>query len=233
MPVVEYKFHKIPDGGMRKPDYITDAGYSLSPVDFTFIGWLPEKNEREYEIPHTESYKSLSRQEYIDRQLSIHASHPFQILIDPNDNESGTRNMTEAEVEANAIALYESIWNNNSNVAYAVTAEDVNRERQRRIDLPINIVLDGKAFPVDMDNGGRQNIGDLGTIAIALTISGDTTTTTSFRDANNVDQDLTPPEIISMGIQCAAVVESYHIKARALKAMLPIPLDYTKDSYWT
>ena len=108
----------------------------------------------------------------------------------------------------------------------------INDERDRRIDLPKSVSLtSGKSFTVDMSNGGRQNIGDLGTAALAKASINDTSTI-SFRDADNVDWDLTNEDIIEMGLQVTAQVSSIHVKARAIKALNPIPTDYTEDSYW-
>lgn len=112
------------------------------------------------------------------------------------------------------------------------TSADVNVERDRRIMLAKTVTLpQAGTITVDMANGGRENIGDLGTAAIAKTMASNNTTI-SFRDASNVDRDLTNADLIAMGLQIMAQVSALHIKARAIKAMSPIPVDFRSDSYW-
>jgi len=110
--------------------------------------------------------------------------------------------------------------------------EDVNAERDRRIDLPKTVSLKGgKTFTVDMARGGRENISDLGITAVARQLAGDQTVV-SFRDADNIDRDLSPAEIIEMGLVVAAQVQAIHLKARAIKALDPIPADFRDDRRW-
>lgn len=109
----------------------------------------------------------------------------------------------------------------------------INQERDRRVAQPKAVSLStGKAFSVDMANGGRENIGDLVTLAMVQKSSAGETPLISFRDASNVDQSLTNDEMIEVGVQVAAQVQQIHLKARALKDMDPIPEDYYLDSYW-
>lgn len=111
------------------------------------------------------------------------------------------------------------------------TTADVNAERDRRIYLPKAVSLTtGKNFAADMGGDSRSNISDLGIAAVAKKAAG-ITTPISFRDANNVDHDLTNDEVIEMGLQIAAQVQAIHIKARAIKAMDPIP-DPKNDALW-
>lgn len=109
---------------------------------------------------------------------------------------------------------------------------DVNRERDRRIMLPKTVTLpNAGTITVDMVNGGRENIGDLGSAAIAKTLASDNATI-SFRDSSNVDHDLTNADIIAMGLQIMAQVSAIHVKARTIKATSPIPNDFRDDEYW-
>ena len=114
-----------------------------------------------------------------------------------------------------------------------VTSAQVSAERDRRNNLAVTVSLTtGKSFPVDMDGGGRANIGDMALMAVIKNSSGITTNFT-FRDANNVSQDLTNNEVIEMGMQAAASYDAIYKKSWALKALNPIPQDYTNDTYWT
>lgn len=117
--------------------------------------------------------------------------------------------------------------------AQAVTNEDVNVERERRVNLVVPVYLStGKVFAVDMAGGGRANIGDLALMAVIKNGAGVTTDFT-FRDANDTDHTLTNDEVIEMGMQAAASFDYYYKKSWALKELSPIPQDYEDDSYWT
>lgn len=117
--------------------------------------------------------------------------------------------------------------------AEPITSKDVNRERDRRILLPKTVTLpNAGTITVDIDRGGRENIGNLVTAAIAKTLASNSSTV-SFRDSSNVDRDLTNADYIAMGLQIMQAGNAIHVKARALKAMDPIPDDYADDKYWT
>lgn len=116
-------------------------------------------------------------------------------------------------------------------VKRTITTADINQERDRRIYEPKTVSLTtGKIFRVDMLGGGRENVGQLGTAAIAKSIIGNTSTF-SFRDADNTDQTLTNEEVIEMGLQIMGQIQAIHIIARGLKASLP--WDYWNDEHWS
>lgn len=141
----------------------------------------------------------------------------FQSYIDPNDGIRKTREVTIPDPDPRII-----------------TSEDINIERDRRIYSTMAVSLSsGKSFYVDMGNGGRENIGDIGAAALAKSAIG-SNTTVSFRDADNQDWDLTNADCLELGLQVMAQVEGIHVNARVLKAMDPIPLDYASNTaYWS
>lgn len=117
-------------------------------------------------------------------------------------------------------------------VPIPITNADVNAERDRRILLPKTVSLStGKIFTCDIDNGGRENIGDMDAAAKTKEALGDTTLI-PFRDANNVTHDLTNAEIMEMALQIFAKGSAIHVAGRTLKTMNPIPQNFTSDSYW-
>lgn len=155
----------------------------------------------------------------------------------PN-HDPDTQNVTEGTPE-----LVDAVWSQTWIVSDATAEEiterteslkrQINNERNRRINLPKSVsLISGKSFTVDMSNGGRQNIGDLGTAALAKASINDTSTI-SFRDADNTDWDLTNEDIIEMGLQVTSQVSALHVKAREIKAMDPLPRDYTDNLYWS
>lgn len=113
-----------------------------------------------------------------------------------------------------------------------VTIDQINAERERRKDLPKIVSLStGKAFPVDMKDGGRHNVSDLALCAVVKKSIADETTF-KFTDADNVDQTLSNDEMIELGLQCAAQIMQIHEAARLIKAMDELPDDVSNDTYW-
>ena len=83
MPVVEYKMHVVTSrGGMTAPLWVDDGGYHTSPIDNTKVGWVLSDSDREYYVPDTVT--ELSKQDFIDRQLRIHAIQP---IMDTRDSD--------------------------------------------------------------------------------------------------------------------------------------------------
>lgn len=105
---------------------------------------------------------------------------------------------------------------------------EINRERTRRIEA--GKVIDG--VMVTGRDQDRANLSDLAFGAQLRMMAGDNSTVTLFRDGNNVDHELTPPQIISLWQQSAAYVSALYAASWALKAMQPIPQDFQNDAYW-
>jgi len=151
---------------------------------------------------------------------------PIIYVIDDQSTGRLTKTIETVDVNFANVIIYQTI------VDDVVPSQKINNERDRRINMIKTVSLtSGKSFPCDMDNGGRANIDSLGAAAIAKMLLNDTTTF-SFRDANNVDWELTNDDVIEMGLQIARQVEALHVKSRALKAMRPIPPRFADDSYW-
>ena len=118
-------------------------------------------------------------------------------------------------------------------VAPAPTGADINNERQRRIDFGCIVTLtDGTAIPVQGRAQDQTNLLGLATAAQLRLAAGDTTTTTTFRDGDNVDHDLTPSEIIELWQSGANYISAVMEASWVLKDSNPIPSDYVDDSYW-
>ncbi|TDQ19826.1 hypothetical protein DEV91_12418 [Phyllobacterium brassicacearum] len=77
-----------------------------------------------------------------------------------------------------------------------------------------------------------RNLQALLSVAQIRIASGDTTTTTVFRDGTNVDHELTPHQIVNLFLQSSAFVSDVYAAAWALKALEPIPSDFSDDSHW-
>lgn len=120
----------------------------------------------------------------------------------------------------------------NDPVPPAPTADDVDVERDRRRALPLSVTLSVGTFQINMDPVSQTNIQGLSTVGLYLT-SLNSTQTTPFRDYTNVSHDLSPSDLVSMGLQVAAHVQTLYTASWAIKSKNPIPTDFTNDSYWS
>lgn len=104
----------------------------------------------------------------------------------------------------------------------------VNVERQRRILA--GVVID------DVHVTGRdedaRNLTNLALAAQLRIAAGDTTTPTVYRDGDNVDHELTPPQMLALWQQSSAYVSALYAASWAIKAMEPMPADVTADGLW-
>ncbi len=103
----------------------------------------------------------------------------------------------------------------------------INAERARRIIA--GKVIDG-IYVTGRDEDAR-NLTNL-MLGAQLRITAGDTTPTTYRDGNNADHALSPEQIVSLWQQSAAYVSAIYAASWALKALDPIPADYTADQYW-
>lgn len=114
-----------------------------------------------------------------------------------------------------------------------ITAALVTAERDRRTRLGHTVSLSsGKTFTVQTrDEVDFRNISGLGTVGIVRQSAGNTTAIV-FRDADDVDQTLTPAEAIEMAMKVAGKVDAIYKASWALKDMPAIPADFADDQHW-
>lgn len=131
-----------------------------------------------------------------------------------------------------------SVWNGTDYdppAVPAITNEDVNAERDRRVEAGATFTLAGYG---DVRSLGRAidktNLQALGFAASLRVASGDTTTITRFRDADDEVHDLTPPQVLDLWSQASGYVEAVFQASWALKDDPDgIPLDYaTNEDHW-
>ena len=110
MAVIEYML--IKDAHKRQvPDFVGDRGHWMSPIDNTFIGWVDD--QRDYYVPDT--IVTLTKAEFVTRQLTIHAQHPMTKPAVEDSGPGGERvNMTNEEVTTQAQAWYDDFVAKNS-----------------------------------------------------------------------------------------------------------------------
>ena len=68
--ILEYKMVKTQEG-MQVPDWVEDGGY-YGKSDFSFVGWSPNDNVREYYIPDTVTV--LTNEQLIARVIALKGS---------------------------------------------------------------------------------------------------------------------------------------------------------------
>lgn len=110
----------------------------------------------------------------------------------------------------------------------AAKCEAVNAERGRRVRL-------GKIINGIQVTGRDEDARNLTNLALGAQVriaGGDATTTTTFRDGNNVDHDLTPPQLLDLWQQSASYVSALYTASWAIKAMEPMPADIAADALW-
>ena len=106
MAVVEYKLNIINSAGhISQPTFIREGGHWNNPADNTYVGWILDNAK--YYVPDT--LTKLSKEEFVQRQLSIHAVTPFQSGdgVNPEDITEPVE-LTEEEVRTQAEAWYDN-----------------------------------------------------------------------------------------------------------------------------
>lgn len=109
----------------------------------------------------------------------------------------------------------------------------INTERESRIAAGAAVTVSGAgSIPVQGREADVRNLQGLGLMALARVSAGDTATMTTFRDANNIDHELTPPQVLELVRQASAAAEAIIQASWAIKAMDPLPADVTDDGLW-
>jgi hypothetical protein len=107
MAVVEYMFN-IDDNGKRFiPGFIDNRGHWYDSATETYIGWV--KDSRDFYVP--DSLTTLSKEDLVQRQLSIHAVTPMQKR---SEESMDSTNMTDAEVRTLVENWYDNFVTENS-----------------------------------------------------------------------------------------------------------------------
>ena len=104
----------------------------------------------------------------------------------------------------------------------------INAERRRRIEADKMI---DSVYVTGRDEDAR-NLTNLALAAQMRIGMGDTTTPTTYRDGDNVDHELTPPQMLALWRHSAEYVSALYAASWAIKAMEPLPDDVTDDGLW-
>lgn len=114
-----------------------------------------------------------------------------------------------------------------------VSEGDITRERSRRVAAGTVVTVEGYGEVALQGRPEDQiTLGNLAQVSLLRIQQGDTTTITKFRDRDNVDHSLTPPQIVDMWVKGTQWVSTVYEASWDVKDLDPIPLDYTDDKYW-
>ena len=116
----------------------------------------------------------------------------------------------------------------------ALTAVDVDAERDRRILSGASFTVTGYANPIRLagDPVTRANLADVAVMAQVQIAAGNGTATLVWRDEDNTDHTLTFVQVLELFGLGFAFFNAVWTAAWPLKDADPIPADYTDDSYW-
>lgn len=110
---------------------------------------------------------------------------------------------------------------------------DVNAERERRIAAGTTVNITGYGtIPLQGRDVDQINLLGLVQAASLRVAAGDVTTTTVFRDADNTNHELTPPQIIELWSKGSAWISSVYTASWVIKELSPIPADFSDDARW-
>jgi hypothetical protein len=104
---------------------------------------------------------------------------------------------------------------------------EINRERTRRIEA--GKIIDGIYL-----TGRDEDIRNLTNLALAaqLRIMTNDSSTTIYRDGNNIDHELAPTQILNLWQKSSVYISSLYASSWALKAKVPIPNNISSDEFW-
>lgn len=112
--------------------------------------------------------------------------------------------------------------------------QQVNLERARRVAAGTVVSVTGYATPITLQgrDEDQRTLQGLCTAAQIRIGQGDVTTLTKYRDMDNVDHMLTPPQIVEMWSLGSAWVSAVYQASWLIKDMDPHPADHTDDALW-
>jgi len=93
-----------------------------------------------------------------------------------------------------------------------LVAQKLDEERDRRIARGMFYQFpDGKTGTIQLRNlNDKTNVQGLGSNGLKLQVSGDTTTTNSFRDAENVQHEMNGEQLVTMGVAVSGFTEQLY-----------------------
>lgn len=117
--------------------------------------------------------------------------------------------------------------------AAPATGDDVNAERARRILGGVVVMVpDHGAVALGGSDVDMRNLQGLAFAAQLRIAQGQGGTLTTFRDNDNVDHQLTQPQVLALWSAGAEYISDVFKASWALKDQDPIPADFAADQFW-
>lgn len=115
----------------------------------------------------------------------------------------------------------------------AVTSEQVNAERERRLDAGTVISVAGYG-DIPVEGRLKDQIAYLGVLSAARDAAsgGGQPANLKFRDRDNVMHSLTPAQMVALMTAARSYAQRIYEASWILKDQTPIPQDYQSDTYW-
>lgn len=110
----------------------------------------------------------------------------------------------------------------------------INAERARRILAGTTVKVSGYDTPIRLQGREEDKSSLLGLVTAAQMriAQGDTVYLTKFRDMENVDHDLTPPQVVEMWSLGSEWISAVYQASWRIKAMVPPPENFADDELW-
>ena len=138
---------------------------------------------------------------------------------------SMTRCFSDTPLHAPDIASMDPMVRHRMRLSGQLLNDGMRLSRRRRGNSNLVWVEAGKVIDGVLVTGRQEdarNLQALLSVAQIRIASGDTSATTVFRDGNNVDHKLTPPQIVNLFLQSSAYVTEVYAASWALIAFDPI-----------
>lgn len=148
------------------------------------------------------------------------------------------RNVPEAKGNRHYTELQEWLAKEENSLSVkpkpAITGDQVNQERQRRIEEGTTVdVIGYGSIPVQGRMQDMINIQGLAFLAESYKAEGVTAAVITFRDANNTNHMLTPNQVSDLFEKSTLFIDKMYKKSWELKNKATIPQSYATDKYWT
>ena len=158
----------------------------------------------------------------------------FDIVSDEDGNQQEVHGETPSNVTDGIIDWSQMVTaEDKAQEANTARREAVGTERTRRLKLGTTIDVTGYGLiPMQGRDQDQITILALENSARDLMAAGVTDPVIPFRDRDNGDHILTPPQVLELMRKAKAFAQTVYQASWVLKDADPVPEDYTDDKYW-
>lgn len=168
--------------------------------------------------------------------MTITTAYQIENMFEVHYDDGTVLNVPEAPGNRHYSELQEWLASDNSlsvKPAPPISNSQVNMERERRITEGTTVsVSNYGSIKIQGRDEDQRNLQGLAMISNMRIAQGNTTVLTVFRDAENVNHDLTPPQIVELWSKGVTWISNVYSSSWTIKAMDPIPQDYNANTRW-